>query len=141
MTRLHAAWAVALVATLGSLYFSEVAGFVPCYLCWMQRVCMYPLAAQLGLAVLTGDVSHRRYALTLAVPGWLIAAFHILEENHIVGGLAQCTVGAGGAGCDVKWINLLGFITIPTLSFVAFSLIIILLSWRDRPSSARTLTT
>src|SRR5690606_23005038 len=36
--------AVAGVATLGSLYFSEVADYVPCRLCWFQRVAMYPIA-------------------------------------------------------------------------------------------------
>ena len=38
------AFLVAATATAGSLYFSEVADFVPCRLCWFQRIAMYPLA-------------------------------------------------------------------------------------------------
>jgi hypothetical protein len=53
---LWAAWAVALVSMLGSLYFSEVTNFVPCKLCWLQRIAMYPLVLILLVAALRGDV-------------------------------------------------------------------------------------
>ena len=45
------AWIVATVTTLGSLYYSEHAGFVPCELCWYQRIVMYPLVIVLGVGV------------------------------------------------------------------------------------------
>jgi len=69
-TRLYLAWVVALIATLGSLYFSNVKGYVPCVLCWYQRIAMYPLALWLGIAALRGELSIRVYALPLAVIGW-----------------------------------------------------------------------
>ena len=34
------AGSVAVGATIGSLYFSEVADFIPCELCWYQRIAM-----------------------------------------------------------------------------------------------------
>ena len=42
---------VATVATLGSLYFSEEAGYIPCRLCWYQRIFMYPLPILIALAI------------------------------------------------------------------------------------------
>src|SRR6266540_2558895 len=75
------AFAVAAVATLGSLYYSEVANFVPCRLCWYQRIAMYPLVPMLGLAAARGDLSVRRYALVLAAIGAPISAWHILVER------------------------------------------------------------
>lgn len=125
--RMYMAWVVALIATFGSLYFSEIARFIPCTLCWYQRICMYPLAVVLGIAAYRGDADVRRYVLPMAGIGWLIAGYHILEEWGVVPTLATCAVGVP---CTVKWINWLGFITIPVLSFTAFTLIIALLSWR-----------
>ena len=61
--RFYFAWMAALIATLGSLYFSEVKGFIPCDLCWYQRIFMYPLAVILGIAVYRGDKSAAWYAL------------------------------------------------------------------------------
>ena len=66
--RLYAAWVVSLIATLGSLYFSEIRQFNPCILCWFQRICMYPLAVILGVAALTGDLRVRRYGTRAEVP-------------------------------------------------------------------------
>ena len=61
-TRLYLAWVVALVATLGSLYLSEVLGYRPCKLCWYQRIAMYPLALMLGIAAFRDDLRVRLYA-------------------------------------------------------------------------------
>src|SRR4051794_30877227 len=71
------AWAFALLATLGSLFFSEYADFVPCRLCWFQRIAMYPLAVILLIAALRRD---RRgaalYGLPLAIAGAGVAIYH-----------------------------------------------------------------
>ncbi|WP_027481805.1 disulfide oxidoreductase [Deinococcus pimensis] len=123
--RLYLAWLVALGATLGSLYFSEVRHFVPCTLCWYQRICMYPLAVLLGIAAYSGDLSVRRYALPLAGVGWLVALFHVLEERGVVSAPAACSVGVP---CTVKWIEWWGFVTIPVLSLTAFTLLLALLA-------------
>ena len=137
--RLYLAWVVALVASLGSLYFSEIRGFVPCILCWFQRIFMYPLAIVLGVAALRGDLNIRLYALTLAVFGWLIALYQNLEVWGVVKTIKACTAGPIGTGCDAKWpifgntlTGLSNIITIPVLSLTAFTLILGLLSWGRR---------
>ena len=136
-TRLYLAWLVALIATLGSLYFSEIRGYIPCVLCWFQRICMYPLVLVLGLAAFRGDLGGRSYARPLAVIGWCIALVQNLENWGLIKTLKLCTVGQTQAGCDVKWpifgdgaTNISNIVTIPVLSLLAFSLIIWLLGWR-----------
>ncbi|BBN94301.1 disulfide bond formation protein DsbB [Deinococcus grandis] len=133
--RLYAAWVVSLIATLGSLYFSEIRHFNPCVLCWFQRICMYPLAIILGVAALTGDLHVRRYALPLAGTGVLIALYQNLETWGVVPVLRACTADPS-ASCGTPWpvwgMNspLNTVLTIPVLSMIAFTLIIGLLSWR-----------
>ena len=72
---LYPAWVVALVATLGSLYFSEIRGFVPCTLCWYQRILMYPLVLILGVATYRQDERGFAYSLPLSVAG-ILASVH-----------------------------------------------------------------
>ncbi len=75
------AWVVALVATLGSLYYSEVRLFLPCELCWYQRIFMYPQAVLLGLALWRQDLFVWPYALTLSLIGGSISTLHLLEQR------------------------------------------------------------
>ncbi|GBF04376.1 disulfide bond formation protein DsbB [Deinococcus aerius] len=133
--RLYLAWVVALAATLGSLWFSEVRGFVPCVLCWFQRVAMYPLALLLGLAALRGDLGIRAYALPLAAVGWVIALIQNLEDWGVIPTLRVCNA-RNAVPCDVHWpvwggplANLNSVLTIPVLALIAFTLILGLLSW------------
>ena len=76
------AWALAAIATLGSLYFSEVAHFVPCRLCWFQRIAMYPLAVVLLVAAIRRDRAGVYYAFALPVAGMLVAGYHLYIEAH-----------------------------------------------------------
>ena len=122
---LYPAWLVAAVAMLGSLYFSDIRFFVPCTLCWYQRILMYPLVIILGVASYKQDKSVTRYALPLSVLGTLVAAFPFLQQK--VPWISSSAVCRSGVPCDVQYINWLGFITIPFLSLVAFSIITVLL--------------
>ncbi|ULH15923.1 disulfide bond formation protein B [Deinococcus sp. KNUC1210] len=135
--RLYVAWLTALVATLGSLYFSEIRGYIPCVLCWFQRICMYPLVVVLGVAAFRGETGGRVYALPLAIIGWCVALTQNLEIWGVIKTLKICSVGQTQAGCDVKWpifgdslTGLSNVVTIPLLSLIAFSIVIALLSWR-----------
>ncbi|MCM3747257.1 disulfide oxidoreductase [Paenibacillus pasadenensis] len=120
--RLYFAWIVALTATLGSLYFSEIRGFIPCDLCWYQRIFMYPLAIILGIAVYKGDRAVVRYVIPLAWIGIAIALYqNLLIWNPSMAGLVPCK---SGIPCNVDYLNWLGFITIPLLSLTAFTLIL-----------------
>ena len=92
------AWMVALVASAGSLYLSEVVGFVPCLLCWYQRIVMYPLVVVLGVAMVRGDAGVWRYALPLSVIGALIAAYHVTIQLQPSLDAGMCSAGASCTG-------------------------------------------
>ena len=74
------AFLVAATSTAGSLYFSEVADFVPCHLCWYQRIAMYPLSLLLVIAAARRDRAVRWYVGPLAGVGALISTYHYLVE-------------------------------------------------------------
>lgn len=123
-------WAGVLVAALatgGSLFFSEIAHFVPCELCWFQRICMYPLSGVLLLAAIANDHRAARYLLPLPIAGAGVAIYHILVENGVVAQDQTCLASAPG-GCGVKWINEFGYMTIPTLALTGFVLLTIALA-------------
>ncbi|MDL4839848.1 disulfide oxidoreductase [Aquibacillus rhizosphaerae] len=120
---LYFAWVVSIIATLGSLYFSEIRGFIPCELCWYQRIFMYPLTLILGIGTFQNDPSIRKFVLPMAIIGWCISLFHFLEQK--VPGFAAIKPCANGVPCSSEYINWLGFITIPFLALTAFSLIIV----------------
>jgi disulfide bond formation protein DsbB len=115
------AFVVAAVATGGSLFFSEIAHFVPCELCWFQRICMYPLSITLLLMAIANDHRATRYLLPLPVVGAGVSVYHLLVENGVVKESQACLVSAPG-GCATKWINEFGYMTIPTLALTAFAL-------------------
>ena len=135
---LLAAFVVATLATIGSLYFSEVAHFEPCRLCWYQRIAMYPLVVILGIAAWRRDISVRRYAVPVSVIGALIATYHYAVEwlPWLDSGACSATTP-----CTIVWFRELGFISLPYLALSAFLLIAALL-WLagkadtgDRPTS------
>jgi disulfide bond formation protein DsbB len=113
---------VAAVATGGSLFFSEIAHFPPCELCWYQRICMYPLSGILLLLALANDHRLTRYLLPLPLAGAGVAVYHLLVENGVVEQDQSCLISAPG-GCATKWIEEFGYVTIPTLALSGFLLI------------------
>jgi disulfide bond formation protein DsbB len=115
------AFLVAATATGGSLFFSEVAHFVPCELCWFQRICMYPLSVTTLLLALANDHRAARYLLPLPLAGAGISVYHLLVEHGVVEQTQACVVSAPG-GCATKWINEFGYVTIPTLALTGFAL-------------------
>lgn len=135
----YIAWMQALVATAGSLYFSEVMKLVPCVLCWYQRILMYPLVILLAIAIIRKDQKIYLYALPMSLIGWGIALFHYLLQMEIIpDAVAPCVAGIS---CTDRYIEWLGFITIPFLSLVAFSAISVamIVLWRaDRMTSSAT---
>ncbi|MDR4949016.1 disulfide oxidoreductase [Neobacillus cucumis] len=118
-------WIAAIIATLGSLYFSEVMHFIPCTLCWYQRIFMYPLAIILGVAFYRNDQGIYRYVLPLSIIGMLISGYHtLLQKLPYLQQFEMCTTGVP---CSKDYINWLGFITIPLLAFIAFTIITVCL--------------
>ncbi len=124
-TILFLCWLTACVSSLGSLFFSSVMEFAPCVLCWYQRIFLFPLVFLLAAGLFPLDPRVGRYALPLAVAGWLTAAYHnLLYYNLIPESLEPCR---RGVSCREEYIELFGFLTIPVLSLLAFSLLITLL--------------
>lgn len=124
-TLIFGAWLVASIATLGSLFFSEVMQLSPCVLCWYQRIFMFPLALILPIGLFPLDRKVVLYALPLAALGWLVAVFHLLLIAGIIPeSIKPCTQGVP---CSEKVIEWFGFVTIPLLSAAASTTIIGLL--------------
>lgn len=118
---LFISWVIALVAMLGSLYFSEIRQFAPCTMCWYQRICMYPLVLILGIGSFQNDYNVKKIALLLSIIGLLISTWHYLEQK--VPGFAEIKPCTQGVPCSSEYINVFGFITIPFLAGTAFLLI------------------
>ncbi len=126
---------MALVATLGSLYYSEIAGFEPCKYCWFQRILMYPLTIIMFIALRIKDKYISRYVLPISVMGTLLAGYHYLTQ---LGWLPSTCVATGySVGCAKVFVMTFGYITIPMMSFTAFLLILVLqiISKRYSPSN------
>lgn len=121
---------VAVLATVGSLWFSHRADFPPCVLCWYQRIAMYPLALLLPLAALRRDRSIRPYVMLLAGVGLAVNTWHNVVETFP-------NVGAGGCDpanpCTIRWVEAFGFWTIPRMATVCF-LAVLAAVWLDRPT-------
>jgi disulfide bond formation protein DsbB len=132
------AFVVAAVATGGSLFFSEIAHFPPCELCWYQRICMYPLSITTLFAAVHNDHRFARYLLPFPVFGAGVSIYHLLVENGVVTQAQACLLSAPG-GCATKWINEFGYVTIPTLALTGFVLAFAFLLFAAAEPPAATL--
>lgn len=119
------AWLVAATATAGSLYFSEVAHYPPCRLCWFQRICMYPMAAILLVGALRRDRAIAWYAVPLAAVGIVISAYHYLIEWYPSLEATSCDPLAP---CTIVWVRRFGFVSLPFMAGCGFLAIIALLT-------------
>lgn len=131
---LFLAWVLVTIATMGSLFFSEIMDVPICELCWYQRIAMYPLVLILALSLFPYEPKAVRFAGWLTAIGWLISLFQVLLIAGIIPESAQPCVG--GIPCSETHITLLGFLNIPSLSFLTFSLIGILLYLTHRIESS-----
>jgi disulfide bond formation protein DsbB len=119
------AFLVASLATIGSLYFSEVAHFDPCRLCWYQRIAMYPLVVILAIATARRDPGIGIYVRVLAAIGALVSAYHLALEWVPALDTGSCGIGPS---CTVVWFREFGFVSLPMLALAAFLLIFTLLT-------------
>jgi disulfide bond formation protein DsbB len=121
---LWGAFVVASVATGGSLFYSQIAPFIPCEFCWFQRVLMYPLSILTLLIAARGDNRAARYLLPLPIVGAGTSIYHMLIERGVIKESSGCF--KTGGGCSTNWIasHGFGYLTIPTLALTAFLLLI-----------------
>jgi len=117
------ALAVALIAMLGSLFYSEIAGYEPCQLCWWQRILMYPQVILLGVAWLKEDQGIVLYSIALSSLGALIAGYNYLLQIGFVPSIGCSAVGYS-INCSQRFVMQFGYITIPMMALTAFLLII-----------------
>ncbi|MCC7356735.1 MAG: disulfide bond formation protein B [Candidatus Doudnabacteria bacterium] len=123
---LYAAWGVAALAVIGSLYFSEFLDLPPCVLCWYQRAMMYPMAIILLIGMIRKDLKVWVYALPLSIIGLLVAIYHnLLYFKILPESAAPCVAGIS---CTTQFLQFFGFIDIPLMSLIAFVVITALLS-------------
>lgn len=124
--------AIAFVTTLGSLYYSEIAGYPPCTLCWYQRIAIYPQTIVLGVAALRRDTRVWLTSVPLAVAGILLSLWHVIIER--VPSLAGPCESSNP--CAIKWVAEFGLLTIPTMALVAglsFVVLSLAAAATDRP--------
>jgi disulfide bond formation protein DsbB len=116
------AWLVAVIATGGSLWFSESAGFPPCILCWYQRIAIYPLVVVLGIRALRprGSRDLRLAGLVLVGLGLVVNLWHVAIETFPSLDTGACDAAVP---CTVRWVEGLGFFTIPRLATVTLALV------------------
>ncbi|MEI7749702.1 MAG: disulfide oxidoreductase [Candidatus Moraniibacteriota bacterium] len=116
------AFVVALFSTCGSLYYSEIAGLIPCDLCWFQRIFMYPQVILLGMALWKRDGRIVDYALALAGIGFLFSLYH----NFVIYTATQSAFCSfKSVSCTTKTVMSLGYVTIPLMALTAFALILV----------------
>ena len=126
---LWAAWLVALVATVGSLIYSEVAHFVPCRLCWFQRIAMYPMSVILLVGAIRKEAVARLYALPLALVGLGISIYHYIIQLYPSLEGSSCDPVAP---CSSRYVEVFGFVSIPFMAGAGFMVIAVLLAFYVR---------
>jgi len=133
-TLLFLCWLLVSVSATISIFFSSVLGYQPCVLCWYQRICLFPLILILPAGLFpTFDRSVIKYALPLSIAGGLTAFYHsLLYAGIIPESIQPCSKGVS---CTEKYFELFGFVSIPMLSFLAFSIVVILLTILKRRTS------
>lgn len=129
------AWPAIILATVGSvalsLLYSEYFGFIPCSLCWLQRIAIYPQALMSLIANKANDnISFPLYGIALSIFGLVVAVYQyiyqMLPKETISSGIVPCLVDGSNADCAVKVIDQFGFVTFPFLSAVTFLFLIIM---------------
>jgi disulfide bond formation protein DsbB len=124
---------VAGTAMLGSLYYSEIADFVPCEFCWYQRIAMYPLAILLFLAGIGRERLGSRYIVSLAAVGLLLSAYHYQLELFP----EQATMCTSGVPCSVRYVEEFGFVSIAFMAGCGF-ISVLLIEIARRRAEARS---
>ncbi len=122
----------ALSSTIVSLIYSDVIGYEPCRLCWIQRIFLYPQVVIFGLALWKKTKDSEVYCLFLSVIGAVIAGYHYYGQSFNPNALPACDV-VGGASCAVRFFVEFGYVTLPLMAFTSFVFImVVILASRNR---------
>ena len=128
---LYGAFAVALIAFVGSMYYSQILHLPPCVLCWYQRICIFPLFVILGVSIFKKSRDIIIPAFILAIVGWVISLYHNLLYFEILPeAAAPCMAGIS---CSTKFEGWLALFPIPLQALVGLTVILIALTiyWKS----------
>jgi len=120
---------VVLLATSFSLFYGEVVNFVPCYLCWYQRIFMFPLVFLYGIALRHKDKTIGRYTFPIIITGMLFALYQNFFYYFSESSSLPCD--ASGVSCYQRLISEFGgYISFPMLSLTIFftALVLVLIN-------------
>ena len=109
------AFLITIASVALTLVYSEIFGIIPCGLCWVERIALYPQAVILGVALWYKDTPSARYGIALSVFGLVVALYH----HYIQMGGAQfikCPAAGAGADCAKRFLFEFDFITFPLLA-------------------------
>lgn len=118
------AFLVALMSMAGSLFFSEIAKYPPCALCWWQRVFMYPQTILLAMGIMKNDKNIADYVTGLSVAGLIISLYQYYIQ---MGGKMFIQCDATGISCTQRFPADFGYVTIPMMAMTGFLALIILM--------------
>ncbi|MBI5139257.1 disulfide bond formation protein B [Candidatus Nomurabacteria bacterium] len=108
-----------------SLVYSEIVGYLPCYLCWYQRIFLFPLVFIFGTAIWSKDRKIVKYVLPLLSVGFIISVYQNFMYYFADTGNAPCD--ASGVSCYQQLVSVFGgYISIPMLALTSFVFIITL---------------
>lgn len=111
---------------LGSLFFSDIAGLAPCFLCWVERALLYPQILLFGWYLYKARRWMLDVALWMTIAGTIVTTYHVFLENGAAA-LIPCPTGFSTASCSTKYFEVFGYVTIPVMSLTAFVAILAIL--------------
>jgi disulfide bond formation protein DsbB len=110
---------ISLSASLFSMVYSEIIGFLPCYLCWYQRIFTFPIAFIFGTAIWHKDRKIVKYVLPLLSIGFIISVYQNFFYYFSEGAALPCD--ASGVSCYQQLVSEFGgYISIPMLALTTF---------------------
>jgi len=131
------AFFLAFIASVASLFLSEVLHFQPCVLCWYQRIAMYPQVVLLYVALIRKEKVLTQYLIVVNAIGGLVSLYHyslhILPRTMV--SILPCSTQFGGVPCDKGYNFYFGFMTFPLMAFSVFALITFLLIMSQQTNS------
>ncbi|MDP3799877.1 MAG: disulfide bond formation protein B [bacterium] len=119
---------VVLGGVIGSLFYSEIAGYIPCELCWWGRIFLYPQLIILSVALIKKDIAVTKYIKALSIAGLIITGYHSLLQMGLV---PSIICGATSVSCAQRYFINFGYVTLPLMGFTAF-LLLTILNWKSR---------
>ncbi len=120
------AFIIAMVSMSGSLFYSEVAKYTPCLLCWWQRIFMYPQTLIIAMGIIKNDKNAADYSIGLSAVGAIIATYHYYIQ---LGGKSffSCAQIGFSSECSERFSLEFGYVSIPMMALSAFVAIMILM--------------